>query len=224
VNEATPNNPLDQATQARLGKLRSMPVDTTRLDLAMERLLPRPREGAARILHMRPVKAAAAVIALVTMVGVVLWSLSGGAVLAAPDMMARFHQEMIDGKVQAIEVQDIAQANQALASQWEQTVQIPQVPDGHAMLCCMRTIKDKRVACVLLRDGNSGVPVTMAVAKAVDLRMPDTQSVVREGVKYHLQTSGDLHMVMTERDGRFFCLISELPTEDLIKLVQGITF
>jgi hypothetical protein len=31
-------------------------------------------------------------------------------------------------------------------------------------------------------------------------------------------------MVMTERDGRFFCLISQLPADDLIKLVEGIEF
>jgi hypothetical protein len=222
VKETTAHDPLEQATQARLGKLRSMPIDTTRLDLAMENLIPRPREGVARILHMRPVKTAAAAIALVMMIGVVMWSLSGGAVLAAPDMMARFHQEMVAGQVQAIQVENISQANKALADQWEHSVQIPQVPDSHAMMCCMRTIDNKRVACVLLRT--SGVPVTMAVAKAVDMRMPDTQSVVRDGIKYNLQKSGDLNMVMTERDGRFFCLISQLPADDLIKLVEGIEF
>ena len=40
------------------------------------------------------------------------------------------------------------------------------------MACCMKSVHDKKVACVLLKD--NGVPVTLSVANASDMELPAT--------------------------------------------------
>jgi len=223
-----PNDRLDAATSDRLKKLSSMPVDTSRLDQLIQAQIPRSAEESSRLsmfLHLRSVRAVAASIGMLLTIGVLIWSLSGGAVLASPDTMAKFHEELVSGKVSAIQVDTIADANRTLAAEWNKGVEIPRVSTEHVMLCCMRNIKDKRVACVLLKSEN-GIPVTMAVAKAMDMRMPggDSQTVVSDGVTYHVQSSGKLNMVMTERQGRWVCLIGELTPQRLINIAGAIEF
>jgi hypothetical protein len=214
----------DEATAARLAKLRTMPVETSRLDAMIQAKIPRPTQATPpTVWRIRPLRAVAASIALLATIGLILWSLSGGAVYASPDAMARFHQDLVAGKVETIAVDSIAQANSALARQWEDGVELPQVPQSHAMLCCMQKIKDTRVACVLLQ--NDGVPVTLAVAKAMDMKMPQQSRAERlDGVTYHVQSSGSLNMVMTQRDGRWICLIGALPTDRLMRTAGAIQF
>jgi hypothetical protein len=74
-------------------------------------------------------------------------------------------------------------------------------PQAHVMACCIKSVQNKRVACVLLKS--EGVPVTMAVADAKDVRSPKSPVVVHSGTRYHVQSSGSLNMVMTEREGRW---------------------
>ena len=219
MNSQEPIDRLDQATADRLMKLRSMPVDTSRLDHLIEAQIPRARTRSV-LFRIGPLRAVAASLATIGMIGVIVWSLSGGAVLASPDMMAQFHRDMLSDKTMAIKVDTIAQANQAISEQWNNGVQIPQVPAEHVMMCCMRSIKDKRVACVLLQS--DGVPVTMAVASAMDMKCPTSQTLTREGVEYHIQSSGNLNMVMAERDGRWICLIGTLPADRLMNIAGAI--
>lgn len=223
MNSQNPIDDLDQATSQRLAKLRTMPVDTSRLDRIIQARIPRPEPDLSRwsfMVHSRLLRTMAAGIATLAVIGVVLWSLSGGAVLASPDMMARFHEELLEGKVSAVQVDTIADANRALAEQWNHAVEIPDVPADHVMMCCMRYIKNKRVACVLLK--NDGVPVTMAVANATDMKMPDSQTLTRGEITYHVQSSGKLNMVTARHDGRWICLIAALPVQRLIELGNAI--
>jgi hypothetical protein len=221
------NDRLDEATAQRLARLRSMPVDTSRLDQFIQAEIPRQDSkpsGLSIFFHSRPVRAIAAGVGMLLMIGVVMWSLTGGAVLASPDTMAKFHEELVSGRVAAVRVDTIADANRTLADQWNMGVELPSVPQEHVMLCCMRNIKDKHVACVLLRS-DGGVPVTMAVAKAMDMRLPaDSQTVVSDGVTYHIESSGKLNMVMSQRQGRWICLIGELPPQRLIHIAGAIEF
>jgi hypothetical protein len=87
----------------------------------------------------------------------------------------------------------------------------------------MKSVKNKRVACVLLR-GREDAPITMTVANAADVKMPTSQVVMRSGVAYHVQSSGQLNMVSTERDGRWVCLIASLPAERLMDVATRLAF
>src|SRR4029077_14554456 len=116
------------------------------------------------------VAAMAASIATIGIIGVMIYSLSGGPVMASPDAMAQFHQDNISGRMPAIPVSSLAEAGSKLS------VDMPEMPAEHAMLCCMHSIKDRRMACVLLRS-EGDVPVTLAVANADDLGMHHAQTV-----------------------------------------------
>ena len=153
--------------------------------------------------------------------GVLVFS-GGGAVQASPSMMAQMHRDLVAERVAVMKVDSIDEAGQMLARHLQGDPNLPQAPDAHVMACCMREVKDKKVACVLLRSDN--VPVTLTVARAADMKLPRSPTVVRDGVKYHVEKIEELTMVMTEREGRWICLVSELPADALIEIAAKLQF
>ena len=221
----------DEATAARLAKLRSMPVDTSRLEETLRAKIPaaevagRParRDGLRISSWFKPLPAVAASFVLLSaVVAVVLLSSSGGPALASASTMAQMHEDLVSGRSPVMQVSSIAEANQALAGQSPGGPMLPGAPEGHVMACCMKSVKGKRVACVLLRNG--GEPITMTVANAADMRLPDSPSVTRAGVTYHVQAAGGLNMVMTERNGHWVCLIGRVPADRLMDLTSSLQF
>jgi hypothetical protein len=168
---------VDQATADRLARLRSMPVDTSRLEKSLRAQIRRPEhdaEGAAprplRIAWFRPFRAVAASFLLLSaVVALVLLISSGGPALASPSHMAQMHQELVSGRTPVVQVSSIDEANRALAGQWPPTL-------------------------------------------------------TRGGVTYHVQSTGDLNMVMTERHGRWVCLIGRVPAERLMDVTSKLEF
>jgi hypothetical protein len=213
---------MDRAVAERLSKLRTMPVDTSRLDRALRAQIPAPTPSWAARLRIGPLRAVAAGIGILLIISVVLLTTATGPALASPTQMAQFHQDLVTGKTPVMQVDSIEAANQALNSQWPQSPQVPAVPAQHVMACCMKSVKDKKVACVLLKD--AGVPITMTVANASDMRTPKSPTVIRGGVTYNVESVGALNMVMTERHGRWICLIGELPAERLMDVAAQLQF
>ena len=66
--------------------------------------------------------------------------------------------------------------------------------------------------------------VTMTVANAADMRTPKSPTATRNGVIYNVESVGSLEMVMTQRNGRWICLIGELPAERLMDLAAKLQF
>lgn len=215
---------LDQATAARLARLRSMPVDTSGLERLIEAQIPRPMvQPSIRISKwMRPLRAVAASLLVVGIAAAVLLSTSGGPAVASPIEMAQFHDDLVSGRVAVTHINSIEAANRTLAAQWAQSPRIPNMPADQVMACCMRAVKNKKVACVLLED--AGGPVTMTVANASDVRAPTSPSIMRGGETYRVQSVGQLNMVMTERNGRWICLIGKLPADRLMDLASSLEF
>ena len=75
---------------------------------------------------------------------------------------------------------------------------------------------------MLLRD--EGVPVTLSVASAADLKLAPAPTVTRGSTTYRVQQVGKLNMVMTERNGRWLCLIGQVPAEHLMALAGQLKF
>ncbi len=121
-----------------------------------------------------------------------------------------------------VQVDSVAQANQTISAQWAQSPTIPNVPSEYIMACCMKSIRNKKVVCVLLKGEKE--PVTLTVANAADMAMPESQVTVRDGHAYHVTSSGSLNMVMTQRQGRWVCLIGRLPATRLMALANGLQF
>jgi hypothetical protein len=214
---------LDLATSARLAKLRTRPLDTSSLKRRMASQIPHPRsESRLPWRWVRPLRAVAALVVVTGIAALFFLSTSGGPVLASPAQMAKLHSDLVSGRTPVIQVDSVQEANAALAGESPHSPQLPQLPASYEMACCMKSIHDKKVACLLLKDG--GMPVTMTVAKAIDMKLPSSPTVRRAGVVYYLQSSGPLSMVMTERNDRWICLISEGPAERLMDLADQLKF
>ena len=212
---------LDRAVAARLARLRNMPVDTTALDKAVRAQVPPLR--ARRILLMRPLRAiAASFLILAGVVTAVVLSTSSGPALASAAQMAQVHQDIVSGRIPVMQVDSIEAANRMLNSQSPDAPALPQVPQSHVMACCMKSVHNKKMACVLLRD--DGEPITLAVANAADMKLAPAPIVNRNGASYRVESVGNLHMVMTERDGRWLCLISQLPADRLMDAAARVRF
>jgi hypothetical protein len=232
-DDSTPSREqLDQAISDRLGRLRSLPVDTSRLERALQADIPWPRreasaaQGGRRLLSLgwwfQPLRAVAASFVLLAIVAAILVASSGGPAVASPSQMAQMHDDLVTGRTPVMQVDSIEAANRMLSGQWPNGPTVPNAPQGHVMACCMKSVKDKKVACVLLKS--EGEPITLTVANATDMRLPNSPTVVRNGVTYHVQAVEKLNMVMAERHGRWVCLIARLPAERLIELASELKF
>jgi hypothetical protein len=215
----------EQAVSGRLSKLRSMPADTTRLASLLQSQIPRPAAARRRApwLSIGSMRAVAASLLLVGALGATLFfAASSRPALASPAQMARMHEDLVAGKTRAMQVDSIEAANRVLAGEHPQFPSLPNVPAEHVMACCMNSLKDKDVACVLMK--REGLPVSLMVARSRDMRLPSSPVTVRNGVSYHVQSSGKLNMVMTERHDRWVCLIAEMPAEQLMDLAARLEF
>lgn len=221
-NSDASESPADRATVARLAKLRNFPVDTSRLEQAIQLQIPRPPRPSLKLKWFRPARAIAAGLAITATLMLVLLTSSSRPALASAAQMAQMHDEMISGKTPVMQVGSIDAANQALNAQWPASPGVPSLPSDHVMACCMKSVKNKMVACVLLKS--EGEPVTLTVANASDMKLPRSPTAVRDGVTYHVQSFGAVNMVMTERNGRWVCLIGRLPANQLMNLATQLRF
>jgi hypothetical protein len=200
-----------------------MPVDTRTLDTRLAALLPaRPRAMPTRRAGLRPLRAVAALLLVAGLVGALLYTLSSAPAQASVADMARMHEDLVSGKTPVVQVDSIEAANRELTRQWPGSPALPNVPQQHVMACCMKSVKNKRVACVLLKSQET--PVTLTVANASDIKRPDTPGVEHGGVTYHVQSTGKLNMITTRRNDRWICLIAELPADQLMDLAAKLQF
>ena len=213
---------LDRAMSARLTKLRAMPVDTSRLDKALRAQVP-PLRPERRLRLLRPLRAIAASVLLVSAIAAaIMLSASSGPALAEPAQMAQVHQDILSGRIPVMQVASIEAANRMLNSQSPGAPTLPHMPDSHVMACCMKSVHNKQMACVLLKD--EGVPITLAVASAADMKLAPAPVVTRNGIDYRVQKVGDLGMVMTEQNGKWLCLIGRIPADRLIDVAAQVRF
>lgn len=210
----TPDNQPDAVAQ-RLWRLRSRPVDLTTLQQRIEAEIPRPRHHTFfQIMAMRSIRAIAACLLIaVTLLALAIASWSGPA-LASTDDLLKLHQSVVSQREGMTNVDSMQAANAALAGQWPDAPAMPDMPDHKDMACCVHRIGKARAACVLLAI--DGIPVTMAAAETSQVRMPSTQTITRDGTTFHVSTADSVGMVMTQRDGHWYCLMGQLPTERLM--------
>jgi hypothetical protein len=214
---------LDQATADRLARLRTMPLDTRSLEAKLRGQIPMPTPRRRVFIGVfRPLRAVAASLIILGVTAAVLLSVSGGPALASAAQMAQMHYDVVSGKTPVIKVDSIDEASKILSGQWPSCPQIPKVPDSYEMACCMKSVKGKKVACMLLKS--EGTPITMTVANATDMAMPSSPTMMHDGVTYHVQSSGALNMAMTQRNGKWVCLIGEISSERLMAVMSKLRF
>lgn len=212
---------LDRATAHRLAKLRAMPVDTTELDRRLRMEIPAP-EKRRPMIWFQPLRIAAA---LVLAVGVIAGSLvlfHDTPAVASTAELVRLHEEVIAGHGHVTQVQSIDEASRVLTEQWSSKPDLPEMPGAEVMACCLHEMGKKRMAAVTMSV--DGTPITMAVADAGDMRSPNSPTIDRNGVTWHIQSADDINMVSARLSGRWICLMGRLPTERLMTLAQSLRF
>jgi hypothetical protein len=220
---------LDRATADRLARLRTMPVDLSALRTAVDARVGRAGGRGApagrTILFRMPgqLRAAAASLLVAGLVIVAVLVFTGGPVVASPDRLADIHNELVAGGGHDRQAVDsIDAANARLAAQNPGAPAVPGVADDHVMSCCVHMVGRKRMSCVSLVT--DGVPVSLAVAGAADVRLPASETLTADGVTYHVQSAQGVNMVMTQRNGRWVCVMGKLPTPRLMEIAKGLRF
>ena len=208
------NNPLDQAIATRLSRLRSLPVDVSRLQAAIKQQIPSRTPNRVFAWLNRPMRLAASILLAVSLVTALVVASLPRPVEASPQMLAAMHDQVLaDHDTMSTPVHSMQAAGAALNQQWPSAPALPK-GDGHEiMACCVHDMGRKKAACVLMKVDE--VPVTMAVAKASEVHIPDSATLVRDGVTYYTQSSGTVNMVMTQRKGQWICLMGRLPIDRL---------
>ncbi|MCX5661950.1 MAG: hypothetical protein NTW19_19905 [Planctomycetota bacterium] len=211
------------AVAARLACLGTMPVDATGLERRLREVIPQPAE------ERRPRRweligaSLAAGIAIALGVTFVLLRASVEPAVASAAAMTETHEALVAGRVPVMEVDSIEAAGRALALREGGVPSLPSAPQGHVMACCMRSVANKDVACVLLKA--EGKLVTLAVARDTDLAAaPGTSSVTVEGQSFAITSANRVTMATTRRDGRLICLMGDLPGESLARLGAALRF
>lgn len=212
------SDPVEQMIAKRLARLGSLPIDTTQLDKSMRAEIPMPVPAWRRML--RPVTAVAASLIILTIVGVMFFA-SRPALASAADM-AQMHRDLIAGKIATMKVDSMEEANQAIAAFAGNFPRLAEPPQSQAMACCMRSVGNKKVACVLLSNGDT--PVSVMVADTNAVQTPSVSPTIQDGQMYYVQSVDNLHMVMTNRQNHWICLIGELPADKLMELSGGLKF
>lgn len=237
MTSSTNSNPtpeqLDELTRARLAKLAAMPVDTSRLDAMLRRELP-ARKAPGQTMParrwmtgaMRPLRIAAAGIAAVGVATIVFLMVLSQPVNASAGAMQNLHRSIIRGDDGSVQVASLEEAGRVLQASWPGGPDMPapamEMPEGNVMHCCVHEVGRKKMACVAMTI--DGVPVSVAVAEARDVKMPRLTAVQRGGAEYLTQTEGSFSMVMTQRQGRWLCVMGELPVERLLDVAAGMEF
>lgn len=216
---------LEEATSRRLAQLRDVPVDTDRLLRMIEAEIPRESAAPRRkwLTWLSPIRAAAASLLVFTLIAALVISSSSGPVLASADQLAQIHQEVLAADGSHVRpVTSIADANAGFSAEWPGAPMVPELPNKHARSCCIHRMGQKRMACVMFEV--DGVPVTMAVAAAADVKLPAGETRDIGGVTYHVQSHEGINMIMTERGGRWVCLMGEVPINRLVELAPSLRF
>jgi hypothetical protein len=208
----------DQAISRRLSRLSRMPVDTGSLERAVRAQVGSPRPVWSKVL--RPVIAIAASIIFMAIVGIAL--LQDRSVQASADLMAQMHRDLVAGKGQIMKATSIDEVNKDFAAFAAGMPEMNSSAEARPMGCCMRDVGDQKIACVLF--DNNGVPVTLAMADGKAVKPFISDPVTHNGQTFHVQTIGELNMVMLDHGQYRICLIGQLPREDLMTISNRLKF
>lgn len=219
---------IDAATARRLRSLRTTPVDLSRLARTVQSEIPRPvpaaparHPAARRPLWLSPLRAVAASLLVLGALAALIIASSSGPALASTDRLLAVHQAVVSGQDHAVPVQSIEGANDALSRHWPDAPALPSVKHDEVMSCCVHRVGRQKVACAAMKI--DGVAVSMAVADASDITMPEGhQKIERDGATYHVQSAEGINMAMTERNGRWACLMGPLPVERLVESLDAL--
>ena len=153
-------------------------------------------------------------------VGTLFWWV-GRPVMASPAELSQAHTDNILGETGAISVTSMAEAHRVITGQWAYCPHLSEPTGGQVVSCHVHILGGKRLLCVNLSV--RGLPVTVAVGRRADLRLPDVPPVTYSDRRYFVQIFGETNIVVTDRDGLWLSLIGQTSTDQLIEIADTMT-
>lgn len=210
----------DDAIAKRLARLRDRPVDTAGLRLRMHEHIAAHRPKAPNRRWITPRRVFAASLFLLGSVVALLLTTRSSGVLASPMELSLIHRGNISGEEGAVIVNSMASVQRILTDRWTQCPRLPDCQFGQVKSCHVHQHAGKRLACVEMTvDGQT---LTLAVASAADMRLPEAPTVSRNGDDYRIQSSGGVNIVVTRRRNLWICLMGELPVDLLVDVAASL--
>lgn len=217
---SNPEDRFDAAMSRRLAQLGAMPVDTSRLEKAVRAQIGAPVASpnfAWRKQIYRSLAALAASLIFVALIGMAFFQ--NRPAQASSDLMLQLHRDIVAGKIPAKSEDSFEDVNKDFSAFSKNGPQVMS-PDAQVMGCCMPNVGNKQVFCVLLKEANT--PVTLTIADLDAVKPSTAATVMYKGEAFHVQRSAELTMVTVDRGHHRLCLIGQLPAEKLMSLTDNL--
>jgi len=217
---------LDQATQGRLAKLATMPVDMSRLEKKMADALP-PRSAPKPLAH--PARSggwqriAAMFVLMAGIAGASYFAIFGVAPQGAYAMTVdQLHTYLLEHPDSAYRAQTLQQAQVLLDAQLDGSKPLPTVDGTNVASCCL-VQGDFPLRAALLIERPTG-SVTVIVAQGKDFAHPTEAIQHASGVELQSHSHTDTPMVMRNVDDLWVCVMGDVDESDLADVASSIRF
>lgn len=222
------NDKLDQATQDRLAKLASMPVDLSRLEQKMADQLPSRQQHNTQP-HINPMQGwlrVAAIIAL--MVGVAgasyyaFFGVGPQAAVAQTMTVAELHESLLNDPQEAYLAHTIGDAQALIDAQLAGKQSLPIVDGTHVESCCLVEGEFPLRAALVIKQP-AGI-ATIIIAQGEDFAQPMHPIDHPSGIELQGHDHAGMPMVMRNNGDLWMCVMGETDAETLADVAAAIKF
>jgi hypothetical protein len=219
---------LDQATQDRLVKLATMPVDLSRLEKKMADALP-PKPAAHLVHRQAPssgwYRIAAMFVLMAGIAGASYFAIFGVApqgAYANSMTVQELHAYLLEHPDSSYRAQTLPEAQKSIDAQIADEKPLPIVDGANVESCCLvQGNFPLRAALIVERPVGS---VTIIIAQGKDFAHPTQPLQHHSGVLLHGHTHTDTPMVMRNVGDLWMCVMGEVDQTDLADVAAGIRF
>lgn len=220
------NDKLDQATQDRLSKLASMPVDLSRLEQKMADQLPaRQQHNSPR--HINPMQGWLRVAAIIAvMVGVAgasyyaFFGVGPQSAIAQTMTVAELHDHLLNDPQEAYLAKSVEEAQALIDAQLAGKQPLPIVDGTHIESCCLVEGEfPLRAALVVTQPAGN---VTIIIAQGEDFAQPMHPIDHPSGLQLQGHDHAGMPMVMRNVGDLWMCVMGDLEQSELADIAAAI--
>ena len=163
---------------------------------------------------------AAVFVAGLSVLGILVWW-GARPVVASAMVLSQAHAENIRGETEAVPVTSMAEAHRVMSAKWNRCPHLTEPARGRVVSCHIHFVNGKRLLCVRLSV--DGIPVTLAVGRTSDFRLPNVSPTPCRNQLCFVQNSGDTNIVTTDGDGLWLSAIGHASTDSLVEITGDMT-
>lgn len=222
------NDKLDQATQDRLAKLASMPVDLSRLEQKMADQLPARQQHNTQP-HTNPMQGwlrVAAIIAL--MVGVAgasyyaFFGVGPQTAIAQTMTVAELHDHLLNDPQEAYLAKSVEEAQALIDAQLGGKQPLPIVDGTHIESCCLVEGEFPLRAALVVTQASGNI--TIIIAQGKDFAQPMHPIDHPSGLQLQGHDHAGMPMVMRNVGDQWMCVMGNAEQKELADIAVSLVF